>query len=300
MRWTCMSHSPGSTDIPSVEITSAPAGTASEPTWPTAVMRSPSTRMTLFLIGTPPNPSINVPPTSANVRPFTCGGACSMGVTAPSTASPVRTVTSAAAKQPPRTLDPGPWTPGPRPDILAPGRMSIFPGIRPRRPAARQLHDELRAAEGAAPSVANLMPQLLQRAPNGVSNRRLENDASSRHVAEPGSIRRLLHIHPEEQDVQKHLHVSLRLHRTAHDAECEIGFVAGGIARHTSRLRRLCHKRRDDGVEGTLLRPHGIRAAFLHREADAAIVQQDAGAGHHDAAAEVVVDRVDERDHVPL
>ena len=43
-----MSHSPGSTLMPSVEITSAPAGTASEPTWPTARMRSPSTMTTLF------------------------------------------------------------------------------------------------------------------------------------------------------------------------------------------------------------------------------------------------------------
>ncbi len=48
MRCTCMSHRPGSTDIPSVEITSAPAGTASVPTMPTAVMRSPDISTTLL------------------------------------------------------------------------------------------------------------------------------------------------------------------------------------------------------------------------------------------------------------
>ena len=55
---------PGSTVMPSVEITSAPAGTCSEPTWPTARMRSPSTRTTLFWSGRLPLPSMSVPPTS--------------------------------------------------------------------------------------------------------------------------------------------------------------------------------------------------------------------------------------------
>ena len=46
-----MSQRPGSTDMPSVEITSAPAGTASVPTCPTAVIRSPSTSITELRIG---------------------------------------------------------------------------------------------------------------------------------------------------------------------------------------------------------------------------------------------------------
>ena len=66
-----MSHSPGSTLMPSVEITSAPAGIASVPCTPTAEMRSPSIRMTLFRTGRPPKPSISVPPTSAFTR--ACG-----------------------------------------------------------------------------------------------------------------------------------------------------------------------------------------------------------------------------------
>ena len=60
-----MSQSPGRTLIPSVEITSVPAGTGSVPTVPTFVMRSPSMRMTLLRMGGPPNPSMSVPPTSA-------------------------------------------------------------------------------------------------------------------------------------------------------------------------------------------------------------------------------------------
>ena len=43
-----MSHRPGSTLMPSVEITSAPAGIASAPCTPTAVMRSPSISTTLL------------------------------------------------------------------------------------------------------------------------------------------------------------------------------------------------------------------------------------------------------------
>jgi len=46
-------------------MTSAPAGTASVPTWPTALIRSPSMTTTLFRRGGPPKPSISVPPTSA-------------------------------------------------------------------------------------------------------------------------------------------------------------------------------------------------------------------------------------------
>ncbi len=60
-----MSHRPGSTDMPSVEITSKSAGTASVPTWPTAAIRSPRTSTTELRIGGPPKPSMSVPPTSA-------------------------------------------------------------------------------------------------------------------------------------------------------------------------------------------------------------------------------------------
>src|SRR4028118_2222025 len=60
-----MSQRPGSTLIPSVEITSAPSGIATSPTRPTALIRSPSISTTLFSSGRPPWPSISRPPTSA-------------------------------------------------------------------------------------------------------------------------------------------------------------------------------------------------------------------------------------------
>src|SRR4051812_10749746 len=60
-----MSQRPGITVMPSVEMISAPSGTASVPTWPTAEVFSPSMRMTLFWIGGPAKPSTSVPPTMA-------------------------------------------------------------------------------------------------------------------------------------------------------------------------------------------------------------------------------------------
>ena len=71
-----MSHKPGSTVMPSVEMTSAPFGTASVPTWPTAEILSPSMRMTLFWIGGPAKPSTSVPPTSAFTRVVEDGCPC--------------------------------------------------------------------------------------------------------------------------------------------------------------------------------------------------------------------------------
>ena len=51
--------SPGSTVAPDRSITVAPAGIAT--LVPTAVIRSPWTRITAFLIGAAPVPSISVP-----------------------------------------------------------------------------------------------------------------------------------------------------------------------------------------------------------------------------------------------
>ena len=68
---TCISQSPGSTVIPSVEMTSAFCGTDNVSIVPTALIFSPSIIITLFLIGVEPNPSIKVPPTKA-LRLFCC------------------------------------------------------------------------------------------------------------------------------------------------------------------------------------------------------------------------------------
>src|SRR5687768_369215 len=81
-----MSHNPGSTLMPSVEITSAPDGMASAPCTPTAVIRSPSIRITLLRTGRPPKPSMSVPPTSAFTRVW-AGGSCLAGTALPSNSS---------------------------------------------------------------------------------------------------------------------------------------------------------------------------------------------------------------------
>src|SRR5688572_11311586 len=68
-----MSQRPGNTLMPSVEMISAPGGIASDPTWPTALIRSPSMITTLLRIGLLPKPSISVPPTRAfNVADRVC------------------------------------------------------------------------------------------------------------------------------------------------------------------------------------------------------------------------------------
>jgi hypothetical protein len=60
-----MSHRPGINVMPSVEMRRASAGTARLSTVPTAAIRSPSIRTTLFLIGSLSVPSTRVPPTRA-------------------------------------------------------------------------------------------------------------------------------------------------------------------------------------------------------------------------------------------
>ena len=61
--------------MPSVETTSAPAGIATSPCRPTAVIRSPSITTTLSSSGGPPKPSISRPPTSA----LTCDASRPLG-----------------------------------------------------------------------------------------------------------------------------------------------------------------------------------------------------------------------------
>src|SRR5688572_20126798 len=72
-----MSHSPGSTVMPSVEMTFAPSGTRNVSTVPTARTRSPSMRMTLSRIGSRSVPSTSVPPTSAVTGPACADAATS-------------------------------------------------------------------------------------------------------------------------------------------------------------------------------------------------------------------------------
>src|SRR5690349_7708922 len=70
-----MSHRPGRTLMPSVEITWAPSGIGTWPIRPTASMRSPLRMITLSSTGGPPWPSIRRPPTRAWTGPEAGGAA---------------------------------------------------------------------------------------------------------------------------------------------------------------------------------------------------------------------------------
>ena len=59
-----------------------------------------------------------------------------------------------------------------------------------------------------------------------VADRCLECDALPIIVTKTRSIDRRLQVHPEEEVVQKQLHVSLRLNTTAHQAEAHVRLLA--------------------------------------------------------------------------
>ncbi len=96
---------------------------------------------------------------------------------------------------------------------------------------------------------------------------------------------RILVVVDESRD---HLEVALRLHVAAHHAEAHDRLAAPG------------EKPGNDGVEGTLARADLVRMPGLQAESGAAILQADAGAGHHDAGAEAHVIGLDERKHHPF
>ncbi len=112
-------------------------------------------------------------------------------------------------------------------------------------------------------------------------------------MAEARRVDRLLQIHPEQQEVEQQLHVALRLHRAAHHPEAQPRLVSAVCSRPGD-------EGGDDGVKRKLARPDRVGAARLQREPRPAILQGEAGAGHHDARTELPVDAVDQRDHVAL
>ena len=108
----------------------------------------------------------------------------------------------------------------------------------------------------------------------------LERHVHTLQVTEARRIDRLLNVHPEDEQIQQQLRVSLRLHRAAHESEAHVWRVRASVSR---RLRaRLGDEARNERVERTLARRHGIRQSRLHRESCAAILQREAGARHHD------------------
>ena len=97
-----------------------------------------------------------------------------------------------------------------------------------------------------------------------------------------------LHVHAEVDQVDEHLRVSLRLHVAAHDAERQ------------PRLAVLHHHRRHERVKRTLVRRDLIGVSGPEVEEAAAVLQQDAGVAGHDARAEVVEERLNQRHDVAL
>ena len=106
------------------------------------------------------------------------------------------------------------------------------------------------------------------------------DDAPARRIG------RRLRVLAIGEPAQHHLRMPLRLHRAAHDAE---GGERGAV--------RLHGEAGDDGVERPLSGRDLVDMAGRQREAGAAVLQADAGAGHDDAGAEAHEIRLDERHH---
>src|SRR2546430_9550020 len=88
--------------------------------------------------------------------------------------------------------------------------ISVPPPCRPcadriPRVAARQPDDRLRAAEGDAALVGDLVTQRRERPPHVVADRRLERDAAVVQMAEARRVDPVLQVHPEHEEVQEHL-----------------------------------------------------------------------------------------------
>ena len=70
-------------------------------------------------------------------------------------------------------------------------------------------------------------------------------------MLDTGVFAGLLHVHAEIKQIDQDLHVSLRLHVAAHDAEHELGFAVLG------------DHRRDDRVERALARFEAVGVVFV-------------------------------------
>ncbi len=111
------------------------------------------------------------------------------------------------------------------------------------------------------------------------------------HVdAEARQIQRCLWVETVIQHAGEHLHVTLRLHETAHHAE-------GGV--ECAVISICCHAG-DDGVVGALARLQPVGVIGIETEIGAAVLQGEAPAARHDTGSEAHVIAVDERAGVAL
>ena len=135
----------------------------------------------------------------------------------------------------------------------------------------------------------DLVPARAQRLRHGGVERRLQRHAAPAGDAPARRVGGGLRVLAVAQHAQRHLHMALVLHRSAHDAE---GHLRRAVGVHG--------KGRDDGVRGALARPHLVGVTGFGAEAMAAVLQADAGARHHHAGAKAHVVGLDEGHHHPL
>jgi hypothetical protein len=111
---------------------------------------------------------------------------------------------------------------------------------------------------------------------------------SWREVPEARRVAGRLRVHPEVDQVQQRLHVSLRLHVAAHHAERQPGTAV--LERHRGHERMQRPLAWSDHV--------GVRR--IEREQAAAVVQDNPGVSCDDSGAEVFEDRLNQRDDVAV
>ncbi len=123
---------------------------------------------------------------------------------------------------------------------------------------------------------------------DGLGDAVLEGERTALLDAPPGCVRRGLRVDAVIDHPGEHLHMTLRLHRAAHDAERQLdGSVPLG-------------EPRDDRVERPLAPRHDVGMLGPRGEPGAAVLQRDAGVGDDDPRAEAVVVGLDEGHHPPL
>src|SRR6185503_12664651 len=97
--------------------------------------------------------------------------------------------------------------------------VAVLAGIRARDVSAPEPDDRLASAETVRRSDADAMSQCAERAPHAVRNHRLHDHVRRVEMTEAAGIHCRLYVHAEHQVIEKKLHVSLRLHRAAHQPE---------------------------------------------------------------------------------
>src|SRR5262245_40159831 len=108
------------------------------------------------------------------------------------------------------------------------GGETVAPVTRARDVAVLEPHDGLPAAEEHLQCTTRTSPRILadmahcfERLDDILADRRFETHRATGIVAEPPGVESLLHIHPEQKEVEEKLNVSLWLLGAADDSKAE-------------------------------------------------------------------------------